>query len=311
MIKIFVGDVNYKLAKTALTFDSKAILIDSYTLLSEGTYYTSLGEFTHIKVFISILEQADEIIYSPPDKWSDAVDGFSYMKYWTEFYVLFFRNKKTVNGVKKISNNLINLELSDYRKTESNQLWIAGCSISNGNGVTHKQRYGQIIADKLNLPVSFLTADGSSIEWAAEQILSSDVRPGDIVVWGLTSFNRFLYYTNDVEHVSTSYYDIHKDFNKLINIDILDSEFLVYKGLSHINQVNNFCKKIGCKILIAGLLTVEAATYTKNIKNYLHLYGQFGTNIDDLFIDLGNDGKHPGPKMHEWYAEQILIYGLS
>jgi hypothetical protein len=34
-----------------------------------------------------------------------------------------------------------------------------------------------------------------------------------------------------------------------------------------------------------------------------HLYGG---KKSDMFIDLGNDSAHPGPQMHQFYAENIL-----
>lgn len=309
MITIFVGDITDDLHKTAFQFDELASIItnDNYNKLTDGTYYVSLGDLSSLEVFYKILSLADTLVYSPPNKWSDEKKSISKMKLWTEFYILFFRNKKNVIGLEHITNGNLEIKLAASRKTDMPQLWVAGCSVSHGVGVKDNQRYGQLLADKLQLPVSFLTAPGASNEWAIEQILLSDIRKEDIVILGLTTFNRFVYYTDTVVHINYAVYEHFPDMHKIFNIDILDSNFLKYKSVSHILQVANFCKKIGCKLIIAGLLIDEYdAFYVKNIPNYIQLLGTLmgPTRV----IDIGSDNSHPGPLSHEWYANQIFQY---
>jgi hypothetical protein len=43
------------------------------------------------------------------------------------------------------------LNLADSRKTNSYQLWVAGCSFAHGIGIQRDQRFGQLLAEKLNL----------------------------------------------------------------------------------------------------------------------------------------------------------------
>lgn len=304
MITIFVGDIRKYLCIEAQKLDPLASRINesNYKNLNAGTYYTGLGDFKDLKSFINALNQADTLIYCPPGKWSH-----EQCQLWAEFYLLYFRDKKKVIGLEKILKRDINFKPVDQRKTELPQLWIVGCSISHGVGVELDQRYGELLSKKLNMDVSFLTASGSSIEWAADQILQSDIRANDIVVWGLTSFGRFVYYTNDSPaHVNVSYYDYNQSFYNIVNPDLLDSDFIMYKALTHIHQVINYCNKIKCKLLIAGLLIDSTDIYyTKEIPNYTQLYGFFGQDEDHTYIDLGNDDAHPGPLTHYWYAEQI------
>lgn len=309
---MLVGDVGSYLADAAKELDSTATLItqDNCTNIGAGTYYISLGDFKHLNKFIDTLAQAGTLIYQPPSKWSDVDDlGFSYMQEWTEFYLMFYQNRAEVLEINTLTppDAVRMLDLADSRRGNDPQLWSVGCSITHGIGVEPEQRYGQLIADAINMPVSFLSATGSSIEWAADQILRSDIRANDIVVWGVTSYNRFPYYHTELSHVNTSYYQLHPKFNSVIDLDRLDEPNMQYRALTRIAEVVNFCEKIGAKIVIAGVL-VDASfiRYVYKFPNYIQLLGNTGQNKSEMFIDLGTDNDHPGPATHKYYAEHII-----
>jgi hypothetical protein len=315
MITILVGDVTTSLCDTAKKLDPTASLIteDNCTSIQDGVYYTSLGDFKFLKDFVVTLGKANRLIYSPPDQWTDTnSDNVSYMKKWTEFYLQAFSGFIKVEGIDQPLDDTCvidsMLSLKDARKVKSQQLWVAGCSVSNGDWIDPADRYGQLLSNKLKIPVSFLTHGGSSIKWAADQILRSDIQKDDIVIFGLTSTCRFNYYQNKkVLHINHSYYKSYPDFNTLINIDTLDSENSIYQSLISVHQVVNFCRIIGAKLVLAGLLVVEEELpYFVSIPEYYHLRGFFGLNQDNLFMDFADDNIHPGPKMHKWYADQIF-----
>lgn len=301
MITFFVGDGGLELSLKAKTMDSSAQLLteDTCNDINPGVYYISLGDFSNDKEFVSALRKADWLIYSPPVVWDNAD-----MQYWTEYHLLRLKNITQVTGLDvgiPVDKNVM-LELADNRKTEDRQLWSVGCSVTHGQGVTTTQRYGQLIADYMQLPASFLTCSGSSITWAADQILRSDIRKNDIVIWGLPNWGRIPYYdstTKIVKHVTPWYYDQYPNFITVISPDRLSDHDLLYQSITSIYQVINFCNKIEAKLIIAGLLIDnDFISYTTNIPNYIHLF--------DTFIDVGNDNKHPGPLTHKWYSEEII-----
>jgi hypothetical protein len=153
--------------------------------------------------------------------------GKSKMKMWTEDYLKAFSHYKPIENFsmdpvpKVLENKSIILKLSDVRKTSQPQLWVSGCSFAAGDGVQSNQRYGQILSDRLNLPVSFLAESGSSVTWAADQILRSDLRENDILIWGLTSIPRINYFKNNkVHHVFPGPCEHIKNFQKIL----VDSE---------------------------------------------------------------------------------------
>jgi hypothetical protein len=313
VITILVGDVTDYLAQEAIQLDPEARLItrENCKNLIRGVYYTSLGDLDTLHDFIQTLEQAQHLIYCPPPSWSDEKKSVSYMKIWTEYYLLYFLNRKKVSNQNKLplipEGKQVMLGLVDERKTESNQLWVAGCSISHGVGVDPDLRYGQLLSQQLDLPVSFLTRSGSSLQWAADQILRSDIRAGDTVVWGLTNFARFSYYSDGrVQHINAGYYELNPEFNQAVSIERLDDDNLVYQGLGRIHAVINFCEKIQARLFLFGLLIDQhELKWVVDLPNYTQFYACFGFD-QGLFLDLGTDNEHPGPVMHQWYCDQML-----
>ena len=64
-------------------------------------------------------------------------------------------------------------------------LWTAGCSVTHGMGVSESERWGNILSEYLDMPEISLSMNGASIKWTADQILRSDIKRGDVVVWDL------------------------------------------------------------------------------------------------------------------------------
>lgn len=316
-INLYLGDTNIELAETALAADPRAFLIDHSNCVEflnnpptgNITVYTSLGDLPKLSndnnTLYDLLDLADDIYYYPPDKWSS-----SETKEFTEGILQQFKQQK---------NNVFNLDLSEYstklqlytkladmRKTNGQQLWISGCSISDGVGVDTFQRYGQLLANSLELPVSFLTTGGSSIPWAVDQIVRSDIRANDIVILGLTEEFRFPYWTtnNEVWHIGVNHGDTKLPFTNLTTniIDrLITDDNCFYQSIIRIHQLVNFCNKIDVKLLIFGLLSSPSlALHLHDINSFIN-YNNFKSPY--CYKDLGTDNKHPGPKQHQLYAD--------
>jgi hypothetical protein len=313
MITIYVGDVTEYLSEVALNFDPTATLLtyDLINNISPGTYYTNIGDVGSLANFAKVLRQADQIVYMPPtDNWSDNSFGKSKMKMWTEDYLKAFSHYKPIENFsmdpvpKVLENKSIILKLSDVRKTSQPQLWVSGCSFAAGDGVQSNQRYGQILSDRLNLPVSFLAESGSSVTWAADQILRSDLRENDILIWGLTSIPRINYFKNNkVHHVFPGPCEHIKNFQKIL---VDSEEDILYKSLAGIYQVMNFCEKIKVDLFLVNLLQIDLQYYLKDDIDVLSLVRLWGRDPDERYEDLGDDHRHPGIKTHEFYATEIL-----
>jgi hypothetical protein len=312
---LYFGGTNSELANTAQAVDPQAFLIDHSNYIEflnsppdNATVYTSLGDLPKISkdtfVIYQLLDLADKIYYVPTDSWKHKED---------QIYV-----ESILFSIKQQKNNVYNLDLTKYsaisytklvdsRQTNQPQLWISGCSISDGVGVDTNQRYGQLIADRLKLPVSFLTKGGSSIPWAVDQIVRSDVCSGDIVILGLTEEFRFPYWAtnNEVWHISSGNQQKHLMSFTNLSTNIIDrlitDDNCFYQSITSIHQLVNFCNKINAKLLILGLLSSNRlALYLNNLQNFIH-YKNFKSPI--YSVDLGTDHRHPGPLQHQLYAD--------
>lgn len=324
-ITIFFGDINSDLVTVATNFDKTALFInkDNYTKflnneLPTNTFYTSLGDLANFNVAKFILNKADDIYYCPPTVWSDnkvvdCLDVSGSIQGNTEYLLFNFYNLK---------NNVHNLDLSKYsshsdysklvdcRRGELPQLWIAGGSDTHGTGVRENERYGEILANKLNLPVSFLTDVGSSIRWIADQIIRSDIRADDIVVVGTVPAHRFSCWSsseNKVCHITPSFDQFKKiDLTSGVVKNLLVTNHRDYENFIHIQQIINHCHKIKAKLFLLGLKTKpDLLIQLHNIpefKNYINM--SINQDIKGL-IDEGTDTMypHPGIQQHQLYAD--------
>lgn len=325
-LTLFVGDVDESLSLAALSKDPEAFLIShnnvefflAGTLERNTTVYTALGDLPKdLDIFIELCMSSDEIVYCPPDIWSDhkTVDNFNpgaCVQGLTETILILVSDRVLVTGLDLTSwSNPI--QLVDNRKTVQPQLWIAGCSISHGIGITANERYGQILSNKLNLACSFLTRPGAAIDWASDQIIRSDIKRGDIVVFGVTNVERLTYvYDQELVGVTTKTYKIKPHLNKIFPEHNLVTENTFYQHVTAIERVINFCNKVGATLVLVGLLSQtnpNLMRFLTTIPNFVQYPYKITFNNTDLdFIDLGNDQRHPGPIQHSLYADFILKY---
>jgi GNAT superfamily N-acetyltransferase len=214
---------------------------ENYKNLSPGIYYTCVGDVGGLPNLGAVLRSADQIVYAPPPngKWSDDDRGVSQLQQWTEDYLKIFSFRTSVKNffLEEPNNKPGILELTDSRKSTEKQLWTVGCSISHGVGVELNQRYGHLLSEDLNLPVSFLTKGGSSVIWAADQILRSDIQCNDLIIWGITSSPRAPWFNNKVNHIVTNSYKQDPGLDRKFSFDYFTSEDITYRSVTSVFQV--------------------------------------------------------------------------
>jgi hypothetical protein len=322
---IFFGDVQENLSVAAKNYNSSAWLLDysNYTQIinnefnSDTTVYTSLGDLPKdLNIVWSILLKADTIFYCPPETWSDGntidiINPGESVEGLTQILLCLLPDSIQINNLCcniKDPNPLV-----DARKTESSQMWVAGCSISHGKGVSPDKRYGQLLSNELSMPCSFLTQSGSSIDWAADQILRSDIQQDDLVIFGVTDPQRFTYIHDNqlLTGVTVGTYTAHPEYKKIVDPTNLFSHQTFYTNFYAIQKVINYCKKVKAKLFLVGMLRGANgfSTFLKLQKNYIHIpyITNFkNSNLISSFIDIGTDGEHPGPEQHEQYKQLIL-----
>jgi hypothetical protein len=201
--------------------------------------------------------------------------------------------------------------LKHTRSTDSPVLWTAGCSITAGVGVEHTDRWGTLLSKYLNLPEITLSKGGTSIFWSADQLLRSDIRENDIVVWGVTNVPRIEIARswNFDSTTITGYYNKNKQ-HQYWNPDYFESETQVLFALRSILQVVNFCQKVKATLYLANMFDIAwISVMLKDFKNFIDLTQDLSIVGNTItFIDVGSDNKHPGPRQHQQYAEKLYNF---
>lgn len=314
-ITLFVGDCTEDLAIHAKNFDCSAYLVDSsnyknFLNLTDSniTVYTSAADLPKITktecVFLQVLQKADTIYYCPPRTWSDHTDDFSLqnMQQITEYFLYLLQlEKNNVQGLdlsKYQNNSYLNLK-GTRNPNHKQQLWVAGCSVTAGVGVEPDKRFAVLIAENFGGQFVDLSKAGSSMEFAADQILRSDVQQGDVVIWGLTSEYRALIWDRKTR-CSSSINPYTFDYNNTNRADDIVDETRLFKAVISYAQVENFCQKIGAQLIAIPIICSEA------LQLMLHKHEcYYQVPYQASYLDLGSDGTHPGPEHHQWLANQI------
>lgn len=305
---LFVGSNTLALRNAAIQHNSSAQIIfhnDIINISNIDVGYVTICDHK-LSDFIYIISCADEIYYIDAD-W-DSADA----KLITELHLRLASHKIIVHNISKIATLPDQmLALADNRKGITPQLWAAGCSFTYGSFVDTNERWGALIGEQLNLPVSFLAQPAASVQWAADQILRSDIQKDDIVIWGITGASRFPYYSNNsISHVCQSYYDNNKSFNSLINERVLVSDHMTYCSITAIEQVILHSQHIGYQLILMQFpLNIEShelimLDYLSQFEFFVHVYN----SSEDKFIDYGIDNSHPGPQQHAYYANAIINF---
>jgi len=356
---IIIGDTTEDLSYFAKNQDPNAKMWNS-ALFSEfsnknHTNYISLGD-VGISVFLKILLEYQHIIYqNKTGDWSDnglkqttenilylfglyspshKISNFNFAQFTLdEFWIqkehldadiasnLWIQKKICLHS----ENNF--LGLISHRRSICPQIWVAGCSYAAGNGLNNhvSQRYGSLIAKNLGQHTTNIACGGSSIDFAADQILRSDIRKGDLIIWGLTATQRYTWFNEDrIEKINAPYIDqndISVSRKKFLQQNLLD-ESRIYLSQRYIDQVYNLCEKLGCNLILIYHDELSLKKHVDTMKSFLQNYPGF-LDINEIMIkrfggenklnaryhlDSGNDGKHPGPKTHQIWAEILLEF---
>jgi len=248
---------------------------------------------------------ANEIILVDIDKNINVTNDncFSYGRLFNEL----------VRHKNKIKNSTWDKEfnyLKNTRPIDGPVLWTAGCSVTVGVGVACSERWGMLLSERLNLPEILLAKPGTSIFWSADQLLRSDIRENDIVVWGLTNVSRVEVANNwNFDSIPVnSYYSGLKKEHRYWTPDYFESETQVLIAMRNILQVINFCQKIKAKLYLANILDIAwLGVMLKDFKNFIDLTQDLPVHGNTIkFIDLGTDNEHPGSKQHQQYATKLF-----
>lgn len=347
---LVIGDTDYSLSQYARSFYTDAVFIDHYTG-HESCVYGSLGDVS-ISRMLDLMLQADRVIlHNKCGRWSS-----SELQSYTYRLMYAFQRHISQSVIEGLDSSSVDLDcpvpvdvstkpsiknilarwrldnflgLADRRRCHDSQLWVAGCSFAHGTGLSDQtQRYGQLVADHLNLTVSFLTEPGTSIEWAADQIMRSDIQHKDILIWGITGINRASWFDNDGYTLNVLWSMISdlkingEEQKKGSRTDFL-SQLIVddarlYLAMRHVVQVANYCNKLGIDLVLILHPYLSLEQHANNLRQFLLEFPQY-LDLDSKFserdaarrwgyVDLTPDNIHPGPMTHHEWANQLISF---
>lgn len=288
--------------------------------------------FTDFTWVFSVILNANEVVFCKPNTWkdSDYEDLFEGLASWA-------RTKRSIDYTPNSFEVPECLHTLEGRKNNSPQVWIGGCSFAHGEKLQDQnKRYGQLIADKLKMPVSFLTHNGASNGWVADQLMKSDIREGDVVIIGVTGVSRVPIYMNK-DYYAVNIHSFTKDeiwksitriltennipldeqtlkvqdnatLKRYISEEFLLSDHFFYDAINHIEQLANFFNKLKVKFLFVYVPEIECL-YMSNVGKMLQYLAS--TKIpahvmESRYVDRATDQVHPGTETHRLYADEIL-----
>ena len=302
--KLFIANQNYafhSLDSTLITNSNYKDIIKSKQVVDCCTSFADLG-----------LMQ-DNIKQEVYDYVTKSIDLNSSFEWGSDIgYILPLILTKNAKVDPKIIDQIFKFNCDRHlaeRTTNDPVLWVAGCSLSSAIGVEPNERWGHNVSNHFNLPEVNIAKGGSSITFAADQILRSDIRRGDRVIWGLTGADRVDLVNSEGEYDSCVF-PAAKERNAfdLYTLDYFDSPMQQIQYAKAVKQVVNFCQKIGANLVLANMLcdSKPIVNYLKQLPNYVDFYNAVGLYSKLNFIDTGTDSQHPGPKQHQHYANEII-----
>jgi hypothetical protein len=255
--------------------------------LLHSTYHTSLGDLTKEQI-ISIAYKFDQI---EMDTTGFDINSDIYKE--TRILCNYLnKHSTTETPVNFISDQSI------YQRPNKPVLWVFGCSHSHGEGLkVGEKKYGEILADRLRLPLKLITKPGSSLHWSARHVINADIRPTDTVVWQLTTPARISMFngiqTNEVMLAVTG--------NRSL-IDVMSDDQIYFNQISLLNFVIRYLRQIGVRFILTSVLE------SKMNYQFLLEYSKYPEYCigPETSIDYGTDGLHAGPLGHQQFAKTIL-----
>lgn len=303
MIKVAIGDVGEYLSKH---------LNDSVLYTSPSQIDTNIDQNFHTSIadcdlnnFIYLLEKSDELFYCPPDTWSDGGKKYSQL-YWYNLLLPSFIHQKTTHNFPTpyqfVCNNKYHSYPIEQRKTNGEQIWVVGCSIANSDGVDIKNSFGHLLSKKLKRPASWLTKNSSSIKWQSNQICQSDIRQNDLIFWAVTYPARTDFFFDDnLYHITPPHYDRNLEHTKYLDLDHLDNQNAKYNNVNAILRAVKFVHKQKAKIFLIDVTGEKANSLFEHLQGLENII-----SIQYQGIDIGSDGKHPGPRSHKFMYNEFL-----
>lgn len=307
---LYLGDGSLKFANQVQLLDKSAFLVNNKNIikfkLGEKSGYSSLADLSDIgntPEFTNLLDSADQIYFIESPSVSNVnvynLDPSNLIEIYLENYN--YSTNKVV-GLKNFCLRKFK-EFNELKIDRISNIWIVGCSVTYGIGISKNDRYGSIIEKELGVTAQYIAVPGCSNMWIADQILEADIRENDIIFWGLTNAQRTYFRTKDnVLHLSVGNNINSIKLKEIFDIDRLNDYNILYQNINSIIKVMKYANNIGAKLFMQQVIPNPILSpFLNGLENYSPSLGHY-----QPYIDLGFDDMHPGPKQHKIFAKNFI-----
>jgi hypothetical protein len=188
----------------------------------------------------------------------------------------------------------------DINNTEEKPtLWVFGCSHSYGVGLNaNEQRYPDLLAEYLNLPLKLVAKPGSSTHFSLRHLVNANIKELDTVVWQLTTAERFSYVVRgDISEILLS----RRPYQKFI--DFYTDEQIIFNHLSLVNIGAMYLRAKKVKFSMISVLS-PGVPFDPIMQEYI-TYPEYCIT-EKCHVDIGTDNLHLGPLSHQKISQTLL-----
>jgi hypothetical protein len=266
--------------------DKNSILLTdanfNHYLNTPEQFHTSLGDIT-VRNLLKIAERRCKFIFIN--------DGFD------NNLLLFEKTKIFLNSIYDTHNVIGYVRPGPMTFSEPSVpvlaepgIWVFGCSLSAGVGVEANEVYSAKLGQSVGLPVTTVAKIGSSTQWSLRQLLNANLQAQDIVIWQLTTIERFT-----VKQPGAWPKEVMlKDQPREIVVSTTDEQ-LWFDQISLVEYGVKYLRTAGIKFYMVSLDS-KSPVLDRCLEQYTR-YPEY-CYVPDWQVDLGTDGLHPGPESH-------------
>lgn len=287
MTKLYITHPNFNF--NSVNKNSK-LLSQVNINLTSPEYHTSLGDLT-VHELLSIIHNFDSVEYVD----NNFVDGEE-ITLDTLNFLSFINTQSHVKNFPDTNNVLSFAEHPDIKSSyNESTLWVYGCSHSHGTGLKYSsETYGSHLAKELNIPLKLITKPGSSTHWSLRQLVNSNLKKNDIVVWQIAIPYRLSFFDKYVQEIVLA------NCNNRTLIETYTDEQCFFLQLSYVNIGVRYLRSIGVKFIVVAVDSRDME-FNYEYSKYPEFYC-----AANFAVDRGSDNLHFGPLSHKNLANTLL-----
>jgi hypothetical protein len=271
------------------------LLCDTSTKISESEYHTSLGDLDSDAIVLmaknfDLVRLHDELFDTVSDIYNETVFTLNRIKRFC-----------TVDNFESKLDTFLDDE-TVFVKPNEPTLWVFGCSHSYGVGLNPgEMRYGDIMAQELNLRPKIVAKPGSSLQWSFRHLVNAEFGKDDLVVWQITMPTR----TSVYDGVQVNEVMFSRTLSKSL-LDVYTDDQCYFTQLTLIRAGVRYLRARQIKFVLTSYEPVPDPLY----RNQYIQYPEY-CYTPDFVVDRGNDNGHFGPVSHKRLALALLDHVKS